>query len=53
VAPEEFAGSSTEAQMMMGLPTMFDHFLHRFEARRHRARGESESEDTQKSKEKE
>lgn len=32
---EEFAGSSKEAHMMMmELPMMLDHFLHRFEARR-------------------
>ncbi len=47
---DEFAGSSKEAQvMMMELPMMLDHFLHRFEARRMKPSGNTECEEPEKS----
>lgn len=46
---EEFAGASEEAHMMMmELPMMLDHFLHRFEARRTRGTGEMSRTDDSK-----
>jgi hypothetical protein len=46
---EEFAGPSKEAHMlMMELPMMFDHFLHRFEARRLKGATDSEAGESDK-----
>ena len=47
---EEFAGSSREAHiMMMELPRMLDHFLHRYEARRHKSTVEDDATETEES----
>jgi hypothetical protein len=49
---EEFAGSSKEAHMMMmELPMMLDHFLHRFEARRLKGSPEAGGDEPGKSSE--
>jgi len=49
---EELAGPSKEAHMMMmELPMMLDHFLHRFEVRRLKGGPEADSEETDKSNE--
>ncbi|HSY52715.1 MAG TPA: toll/interleukin-1 receptor domain-containing protein [Thermoanaerobaculia bacterium] len=46
---EEFVGSSKETHMMMmELPMMLDHFLHRFEARRLKASAEGDARDEEK-----
>jgi hypothetical protein len=49
---EEFAGSSKEAHMMMmELPMMLDHFLHRFESRRSRGTTDGSDPEPEKSAE--
>lgn len=49
---EEFAGGSKEAHMlMMDMPMMLDHFLHRFEARRLRSGPETDKDQEEKAKE--
>lgn len=48
----EFAGGSKEEHMMlMELPMMLDHFLHRFESRRLRGSAEEDTEGSEKSNE--
>lgn len=48
---EEVAGSKEAHMMMMELPMMLDHFLHRFESRRLKAPGEKESDESGKTTE--
>jgi hypothetical protein len=49
---EEFGGASKEAHMMMmDLPMVLDHFLHRFEARRLKGSSDTEVDETDKSEE--
>jgi hypothetical protein len=48
----EFAGSSKEEHMMMmELPMMLDHFLHRFEGRRLKGSGQVETDEPEKTAE--
>jgi hypothetical protein len=47
---EEFAGSKEAHMMMMELPMMLDHFLHRFESRRLKGKPDTNADETGDSK---